>query len=61
MTIVSTASADFCRSDTIESESITEFMRFKKEGEKVKKSKIKKERGLSEYIKQQMNNEEYYY
>ena len=48
MTII-TVNTDEGRSDTTESESIMELMRFKKEGEKVKKSKM------------QMNNEEYYH
>ena len=44
-----TVNTDEGRSDITESESIIELMRFKKEGEKVKKNKM------------QMNNKEYYH
>ena len=47
--IIIMVNIDEGRLDTTESESIIELMRFKKEGEKVKKSKM------------QINNEEYYH
>ena len=61
MIIILIILADSCRLDIIESESIIKFIKFKKEGEKVKKNKIKKKRGLSEYIEQQINNKKYYH
>ena len=38
--------------DIIKSKSIIELMRFKKEGKKIKKNKIKKDKVLNEYVKQ---------
>ena len=52
MIIVLIISIDSYKLDITESQSITEFIRFKKEGKKVKKNKIKKERGLNKYIEQ---------
>ena len=49
------------RLDITKSESIIKFIRFKKEGKKVKKSKIKKKRVSNKYIEQQINKEECYY